>query len=206
VKFYHAKVTFLGHVVGQGQVALVSAKIEAIVKFPVPEDKKDLMRFLGMAGYYRKFCHNFSSLAEPLTALLKGGVKFVWTATCQNAFNKIKTVLRSEPILMAPNFTKQFKLYVDASDVGMGAVLLQADVNEQDHPICYFSKKFNRHQCNYCTSEKETLALILSLQHFEVYLSSTVVPVLVHNPLVYVQRMRNQNRKLLRWSLLLQEF
>ena len=147
---------------GQGQVALVSAKIEAIVKFPVPEDKKDLMRFLGMAGYYRKFCHNFSSLAEPLTALLKGGVKFVWTATCQNAFNKIKTVLRSEPILMAPNFTKQFKLYVGASDVGMGAVLLQADVNEQDHPICYFSKKFNGHQRNYSTSEKETLALILS--------------------------------------------
>jgi len=101
-EFCRAKVTFLGHVVGQGQVAPVSAKIKAIVKFPVPEDKKDLMRFLGMAGYYRKFCHNFSSLAEPLTILLKGEVKFVWTATCQDAFNKIKAILRSEPILMGP--------------------------------------------------------------------------------------------------------
>ena len=105
---------------GQGQVAPVSAKIEAINKFPVPEDKKDLIRVLGMAGYYRKFCHNFSSLAEPLTALLKGGVKFVWTATCQDVFDKVKAVLRSKPVLMAPNFNKQFKLYVDPSDVGMG--------------------------------------------------------------------------------------
>ena len=55
----HAKVTFLGHVVGHGQVALVSAKIEAIAKFSVSEDKKGLMRFLGMAGYYHKFCHHF---------------------------------------------------------------------------------------------------------------------------------------------------
>ena len=91
----------------------------------------------------------------------------------------------------------------------MGAVLLQEDIEGQDHPICFFSRKFNCHQRNYCTSEKETLALILSLQHFEVYLSSTVAPVLVftdHNPLVYIQRMKDRNRKLLRWSLFLQEF
>ena len=130
-------------------------------------------------------------------------------ATCQDAFDKIKAVLQSEPILIAPDFSKQFKLYLDASDIGMGAVLLQTDANGQDHPVCYFSKKFNCHQHNYCTSEKETLALILSIQHFEVYLSSTAAPVLVftdHNPLVYIQHMRNQNRKLLRWGLLLQEF
>ena len=60
-EFCHAKVTFLGHVVGQGQVAPVSSKVEAIARFPVPIDKRDLMRFLGMAGYYRKFCHHFSS-------------------------------------------------------------------------------------------------------------------------------------------------
>ena len=167
------------------------------------------MRILGIAGYYRKFFHHFSSLVEPLTALLKGEVKFVWTTVCQDAFDKIKSILRSEPVLMAPDFNKRFKLYVDASDIGLGAVLVQEDVNGHDHPVCYFSRKFNCHQRNYCTSEKETLALILSLQHFEVYLSSTVTPVLVftdHNPLVYLQRMGSRNRKLLRWSLLLQEF
>ena len=81
-EFCHAKVTFLGHVVGQGQVASVSAKIEAIAKFPLPEDKKDSMRIFGMVGYYRKFCHHFLSHAEPLTALLMAGVKFVGTAKC----------------------------------------------------------------------------------------------------------------------------
>ena len=75
-EFGHAKATFLGHIVGQGQVAPVTAKTEAISKFPVPADKRELMRFLGMAGYYRKFYHNFSTVTEPLTALLKKGETF----------------------------------------------------------------------------------------------------------------------------------
>ena len=116
--------------------------------------------------------------------------------------------LLSEPVLMAPNFDKQFKLYVDASDLGMGAVLLQEDSVEVDHPVCYYSKKFDLHKRSYLTVEKETLALVLSLQHFEVYLSSTIVSVEVftdHNLLVYIQRMKNHNKWLLRWSLVLQE-
>ena len=68
----------------------------------------------------------------------------------------------------APDFDKQFKLYVDSSDMFLGAVLLQEYVNGQDCPICYFSRKFNCQQHNYCTSEKETLALILAFQYFEV--------------------------------------
>ena len=71
-EFCHTKVTFLGHVVGQGQVAPVSAKIEAISRFPVPADKKDVMRFLWMAGYYWKFCHHFSSIAEPFDCPSEG--------------------------------------------------------------------------------------------------------------------------------------
>ena len=86
---------------------------------------------------------------------------------------------------------------------------MQEDGESQDHPICFFSRKFNCHQRNYCTSEKETLALILSLQHFQVYSSSTVASVLVftdHNPLVYIQQMKDRNWKLVRWNLFLQEF
>ena len=58
-EFCHGTLTYLGHVVGQGQVKPISAKIKAINDFPVPLSKKQLMRFLGMAGYYRKFCNNF---------------------------------------------------------------------------------------------------------------------------------------------------
>ena len=207
-EFCHAKVIFLGHVVGLGQVAPVTTKVEAVCRFSVPSDKKELMRFLGMAGYYRKFCPNFSTVTEPLIALLKKGELFVWSNACQK-FEKIKSILLSESILMAPNIDKQFKLYVDASDIGMGAVLPQEDSVGVDHPVCYYSKKFDCHQHNYLTVEMEILALVLSLQHFEVYLSSTIAPVegfTDHNPLVYIQRMKNDNKGLLCWSLVLQEY
>ena len=207
-EFCHANLTFLGHIVGQGQVKPVEAKVEAISDFPVPTSKRQLMRFLGMAGYYRKFCNNFSAIAEPLTNLLGKKVKYVWTDDCQKSFDKLKAILRSAPVLLAPSFDKEFKLAVDASDVGAGSVLLQEDDNGVDHPVCYFSKKFNKHQRNYSTIEKECLSLILALQHFEVYLASSHAPIVVfsdHNPLTFIHKMKNKNQRLLRWSLMLQE-
>ena len=119
-EFCHATLTFLGHVVGQGQVKSVEAKVKAITDFPVPTCKRQLMRFLGMAGYYRKFCDNFSVIAEPLTNLLSKRTKFIWTNDCQKAFDILKAILKNEPVLLAPNFAKEFKLAVDASDTGAG--------------------------------------------------------------------------------------
>ena len=144
-----------------------------------------------------------------MTSLLNKKAKFVWSDECNSSFEFVKSMLANEPILMAPDFSKPFKLAVDASDIGIGSVLIQEDDQSIDHPICYFSKKLNKHQLNYSTIEKECLALVLSLQHFEVYLSITVKPTVVytdHNPLVFLHRMRNQNRRLQRWSLILQEF
>ena len=195
--------------VGQGQVKPLEAKINAISEFPVPKCKRQLMRFLGMAGYYRKFCKNFSGIAEPLTNLLKKSTKFKWNDKCQDAFDRLKAILKSAPVLLAPDFDKCFKLAVDASDVGIGAVLLREDNNGIDHPVCYFSKKFNKHQKNYSTIEKECLALILAIQQFEVYLTSSTSPIVVfsdHNPLSFLHKLKNKNQRLLRWSLLLQEF
>ena len=113
-EFCHANLMFLGHIVGQGQVKPVEAKVEAISDFPVPTGKRQLMRFLGMAGYYRKFCNNFSVFAEPLTNLLSKKAKYVWTDDCQKSFDKLKAILRSAPVLLAPSFDKEFKLAVDA--------------------------------------------------------------------------------------------
>ena len=79
-------------------------------------------------------------------------------------------MLTSQPVLSAPDFLKPFRLNIDASDIGAGAVLLQEDPQGVENPVCYYSKKFNKHQRNYSTVEKETLALLLALQHFEVYL------------------------------------
>ncbi|XP_072163255.1 uncharacterized protein [Diadema setosum] len=183
--------------------------VGAVQDVPVPKTRKELMRFIGMAGYYRRFCHNFSDVVAPLTDLLRKNVKFQWSAACQSAFDQVKAILSSGPVLAAPDFKKGFSLAVDASDVGAGAVLMQADDDGVDRPVCYFSKKFNAHQRKYSTVEKETLALILSLSHFDVYVGSTTQPVVVwtdHNPLTFVNRIRNKNQRLLRWSLILQEY
>ncbi|XP_077993259.1 uncharacterized protein LOC144447231 [Glandiceps talaboti] len=208
-EFCHATVTYLGHIVGQGQTRPVHAKVEGIVNFPVPRNKKELMRFLGMVGYYRRYCPNFAIIANSLTSLLKKDSKFVWSESCQDAFVKIKAILTSSPVLAAPDFSNQFKLAIDASDMGMGAVMMQQGTDGVDHPICYFSKKFDKHQRNYSTVEKECLALILALQHLDVYLSVTLHPILVftdHNPLTFVHKMKSKNQRLLRWSLMLQEY
>ncbi len=204
-----ATVTYLGKQVGEGQVRPLTAKITAISEFPAPRTRRELRRFLGMAGYYRCFCRNFSSVAVPLTALLSPSETFVWSPECQTSFDNIKALLCSEPVLSAPNFEVAFKLEVDASEVGAGAVLLQEDKGEINHPVCYYSKKFNRSQRNYSTIEKEALALLLALQHFEVYVGSSILPVVVytdHNPLTFISRMRNQNQRLMRWSLIIQNY
>ena len=208
-EFYQARVVFLSHVVGLGEVKPIAAKVQAIVEFPVPMNKHELMRFLGMSSYYRKFCRNFSIVAEPLTKLLKKREEFRWSADCQRAFDKIKSLLFSVPVLNAPDVCKPFKLMVDVSDVGSGAVLMQEGEKGIDHPVCYSSYKFNAHKRNYSTCEKETLALLLALQHLCIYLDAAVEEVLVYtdnNPLVFINHTKDKNQRLLRWSLALQEF
>ena len=112
-------------------------------------------------------------------------------------------MLVSTPVLSAPNFDHPFKLAVDASDVAVGAVLLQADSDGIDHPVCYFSRKLDKSQRNYSTIEKACLALILALQHFEIYVTSTNSPLTVfsdHNPLVFLHKIKDKNQRLVRWT------
>ena len=115
---------------------------------------------------YRRFCRNFSSVASPLSALTSPLKPFVWTDDCQQSFDGLKAMLCCSPVLSAPVFSSPFKLEIDASRDGVGAVLLQEDDSGIDHLVSYFSKKFNVHQRNYSTIEKEALALVLALQHF----------------------------------------
>ena len=208
-EFGKATVKYLGHIVGQGQVRPLDAKIQTIVKYPIPTSRKELARFLGMAGYYRNFCLNFSEIAAPLTNLLSKKVKFVWTDDCQLAFDKVKLLLQKSPVLKSPDYEKPFKLIIDSSDVGTGSVLVQEASDGLDHPVSYFSKKFLKYQKNYSVVEKETLGLVLALEHFDVYLGSTPFKIKVytdHNPLTFLKTMKNKNQRLVRWSLALQEY
>ena len=208
-EFAKATVTYLGKEVGQGQVRMLQDKVDTIVRYPPPTTKKGLMRFLGMVGYYRSFCQNFPSVAEPLTALLKKEAHFVWSDRCRLAFEKVKALLCAAPVLEAPRLNEVFSLQVDASNVGAGAVLMQAGDHGVGKPVAFFSRKFNKYQLNYSVIEKEALALIWALQHFDVYLGSGLTPLVVytdHNPLTFLRSLQNPNQRLMRWALFLQPY
>ena len=199
-EFCHGTLTFLGHVVGQAQVRPVPAKVQTIYDYPVPTSEYDLMRSLGMAGYYRKFCRNFSTTSVPLTNFLKKNIK-VCTQSCQEAFDKLKAILKRVPALAVPDVLKPFKLAVDASDVGAGGVLLQEDEIGVDHPVCYFSKKFSKMSEKLLHYRKKCLFLIISFQNFEVHISSLSSLLTVytdHNPLIFLRNKKNTKQRLLR--------
>lgn len=173
----------------------------AVAKYPQPTTKKELQK-LGLVGYYRSFCKNFSTVVFPLTELLKAKEKFVWSAECQLAFESVKYVLCSSPVLAAPCFE------VDASQVGAGAVLLQSDDQGVVRPVSFFSKKFNNYLQNYFVIENEALSLIWALQHFSVYVGvgRPTVVYTDHNPLTFLHSLRCPNQRLMRWALFLQAY
>ena len=207
-EFCKAQITYLGHQIGLGKVCPKESKVKTIIDFPVPQNKKQAMRFIGMVGYFRRFVPNFSDIAAPITSLFKKSATFKFDNNCIKALNKLKSVMINKPILVTPDFMLPFKLAVDASDLGAGSVLFQT-IDNQDHPVSYFSKKFDRHQVNYSTIEKELLSLLLSLQHFDIYVCNSPTPVTVftdHNPLVFLNKFRNKNKRLTRWSIELQDY
>lgn len=208
--FGNATITYLGHVVGKGQTKPKHANVEAIINFPTPTSRKSLMRFLGTAGFYRRFCPNFASIAAPLTDLTSPKTTFKWTPVCEAAFHQLKTLLSSNPVLQTPNFSHPFILQIDASSSGVGAVLLQQDQGTKVlHPVAYHSAKLKPHQRSYSTIELEALSLVSALKKFEYYLVPQQHAISVytdHNPLVFLHRMQHTNQRLLRWSLQVQRY
>ena len=110
----------------------IKAKVKSFSDYTISENKKSLMRFLGMARYYRTFCKTISEVMAPLTDLLKKNVNY------QKSFDKVKNLLCLGLVLTALNFSKPFRLAVDTIDVGAGVVLPQSDDQDIEHPICYF--------------------------------------------------------------------
>uniref|UniRef100_K7EYV5 ribonuclease H n=1 Tax=Pelodiscus sinensis TaxID=13735 RepID=K7EYV5_PELSI len=113
-----AEVSYLGHKVGSGCLKPEPAKVEAIRDWPVPQTKKQVQAFIGMAGYYRRFVPNFSSIAAPITELCRKGRpdRVVWTEQCQRALCALKGALAKAPVLVNPDFDKPFIVFTDASD------------------------------------------------------------------------------------------
>src|SRR3954467_3780307 len=124
-EFWLPEVTYLGHVISKDSVAVTPECIQAILDWTAPKTVKQVHSFLGLASYCRRFVEIFSKIARPMTNLLHKGVKFEWTAKCQESFETLKAKLTYPPVLAPPDTQKDFVIYCDASHPGLSCVLIQ---------------------------------------------------------------------------------
>ncbi len=163
---------------------------------------------MGLAGYYRRFIPGFSEVSAPLTDLTKKGLpnRVSWDEPQQRAFQTLKDLLTREPILRMPCPEREFILQTDASDDGVGAVLMQ-EFPDGKFPIAYASKKLLQREKNYSVIERECLALVFGVKKFQRYLyGKEFVLQTDHMPLSYLHKCKLENGRLMRWALFLQTY
>lgn len=205
-EFLRKEVAYLGHIITDEGIKPNPKKISAIQEIKQPKTPKDIKSFLGLVGYYRKFIQNFSSIARPLTTLLKKDTAFNWTPKCQESFENLKTVLTTEPLLQYPDFSKTFLLTTDASNEAIGSILSQGPLG-RDLPVSYYSRTLKKHEVNFSVTEKELLSIVDSVKHFRPYLFGQRFTVVTdHKPLTYLMNCKEPSSRLVRWRLKLLEY
>lgn len=168
--FLVPEMEFLGHHLTGNGIKPIESNIRKIIEYPSPSTRKRLRRFLGICSYYRRFIKNFSEISVPLTELTRKNQKFKWNPEAEQSFQILKEKLSRPPILIHPNYDKDFILSCDASDHSIAATLGQADRNGIIHPISYFSKKLSPAQTRYTILEKELLAIVQAIKSYKYYL------------------------------------
>ena len=164
----HAK--YLGHIIEKNSVKPQKDYLIAVKNFPVPETRTNVRQFLGKINYHHKFIPRIAQISEPLHNLLRKNVRFVWSKECQESFEKIKTLLCSEPVLKIFDPNIPIKIYTDASIKGVGAVLKQEDKNKSYKPVAYFSRKLNEAQKKKKAIYLECLAIKEAVKYWQHWL------------------------------------
>lgn len=205
-RFCMRRLNYLGYIIDENGVSPDREKISCIDDYPVPKTVKDVRRLIGLAGWYRRFIPNFSTITAPLTEITKKGRKFEWNESADKAMAEIKKILVSAPILSNPDYEKPFVIQTDASDIGMGGVLVQGE-GEDERVIAYTSAKFSATQRNYQTTERECLAVITAIEKFRPYIEGTTFTVVTdHASLLWLKNLKDPTGRLCRWSLRLQPY
>ncbi|XP_075483636.1 uncharacterized protein LOC142523790 [Primulina tabacum] len=158
-EFWLDRVAFLGHIISRDGVEVDPSKVEAVRDLPVPKSVTEILSFLELAGYYRKFIQGFSSIAVPMTTLTKKNAKFNWGSDCQESSEKLKQALTSAPVLSMPSGQGQYVLYIDALQLGLGTVLMH-----HDKVMAYASRLLKVHEKNYPTHTLELAAKELNMR------------------------------------------
>ncbi|KAL4590368.1 hypothetical protein LXL04_003297 [Taraxacum kok-saghyz] len=201
-EFWIDEVKFLGHVVSKKGVHVDPSKIDAIKNWKAPTTPTEIRQFLGLAGYYRRFIANFSKLAKPLTTLTQKDVTFNWEDKQEASFQKLKHMLCSAPILSLPEGTEDFVVYCDASNQGLGCVLMQ-----RGKVIAYASRQLKTHEVNYTTHDLELGAVVFALKIWRHYLYGTKCTVFTdHKSLQHILDQKELNMRQRRWVELLNDY
>lgn len=218
-EFFKTKTTYLGHVVSSEGIHADPAKTEAVMKWPIPKNVKDVRKFLGFVGYYRRFVKGFSSIARPLNDLLIGHptkknkgksqkkTPFQWTEIHQKSFEKLKKTLANPPVLAYADYSRPFVLHTDASSKGLGAVLYQKH-DGKDCVIAYASRSLKQAERNYPAHKLEFLALKWAVtEKFHDYLYGAEFEVVTdNNPLTYVNTTAKLDATGQRWMAALANY
>lgn len=205
--FLVPKIEFLGHMLDAAGIRPIHTNLRKITDFPTPTTPKKIRRFIGLIGYYRRFIPNFSEISAPLTDLTKKRQKFRWSPEAQTAFDILKSKLAETPILIHPDFNKEFILSTDSSDFALGAMLGQRDKFNIIHPIAYFSKKLNPTQLKYTIMEKELMAIVESIKSFKYYLYGRSFTIRCDNAaLTKLSKLESPGNRLARWFAFLSDY
>lgn len=204
--FGSSSVTFLGHVVDEQGIRADPEKVKAIQKLPRPKSVDEIRRVHGLLNYYRRLVPNFAQLAEPFTKLLKKNAVFNWGPEQNEAFNKIKIALSSEPVLAHFNHHDPIALKTDASKIGLAGILMQRQGLEWRIIACC-SRNTSNCEKNYGITDLEGLAIVYTIYKFRNYLLGIHFSIITdHCPLCILQLKTAKSPRLRRWAVLLSEF
>lgn len=200
--FAQPQVKFLGHTISQRHIRMDNHKVTTIRDWEAPTKVTELRSFLGLANYYRRFILGYSTIAAPLTDLLKKDHSWEWTELCKRAFEGLKSAITEEPVLALPDFSEVFEVHTDAFDFAIGGVLMQ-----EGHPIAFESRKLNDAERRYTVQEKEMTAVVHCLRTWRHYLLGAPFVVKTDNVATsYSQFQKKLSPKQARWQDFLAEF
>jgi hypothetical protein len=207
-QFGLSRLQVFGFEIDGGTIGVVEKRAQGIEQFATPENVTELRRFLGLTGYFSRFIPKYAEIGVPLYKLLEKDTEWKFDSSCEQAVKQLKGALMSEPILQLPDFTKPFRLYTDASDKAIGAILMQYDADtDQEAVVAYASKKLEAAEINYGISEKECLAIVWAVDKFRCYLHGSKFEVFTdHQALKCLVSSKELSGRLARWSMFLQEF
>lgn len=206
--FGYTEASLLGHIIDGSSIRADPSKVTTFMNLDIPKTGKQLQALLGFIGYLRDYIPCFSKIAKPLERIKN--LKFLgssWGEMEQFAFDTLKRVLSSAPVLSTPDYSKEFFLATDSSQFGNGAVLFQQDTDGRIFYIGFYSKSLNSGQTNYPATKRELLAIMQALKYFRNYLYGRKFTIFTdHKALIYMMTAKVPNYMLANWFSELQDY